>query len=163
MEPWESIGILGVTKRHPLRFSFRPKLWCDDPWPSITNPTSRTLLRRRLLLFFAAAIVACTSPAAPTGTGGVETLARNGQIEITNRTRAPIFTFVVGREGLALADWVPCVDAAKCQPLAPGAQRSAPYPIGEREALVNWWHAVMGLDGRLRPDRIHVAIVPLNE
>ena len=105
------------------------------------------------------AAVACASPAAPVEIDGVEAAVRDGEIEITNWTSEPVFTFVIGRELAARALWGPCADATKCPPIPPGGQRRVAFPAGEDEALVNWWHAVAARDGALRPDSIRVGIV----
>src|SRR5687767_13666321 len=124
---------------------------------------------RQQIAFLAAilvSLVACGDGTEPTQIGGVEAVARLGQIEITNRTTSPVFTFVIGRESAALVDWIACVNAAVCPPLAPNDIKRVPYPKKtdgrpEREALVYWWHAVLGSNGQQRPDSIRVGIVPL--
>ena len=134
-----------------------------------------TTARRRCaaIMFLLGATGGCgTATTPPTGPAGGETIyavAREQRISITNVTRQPIFTFVVGRNAAELINWAPCVAAPSCPPLAPGKTRHAPYPARyladgrerEREALVYWWHAIRGRDGVVRPDSIRVRIVTL--
>lgn len=99
-------------------------------------------------------------------TGPVEAVARHQLITITNRTRQPIVTFVVGRKAAALINWAPCVSGPSCPALLPGHSKSAPSPTAgpagpESEALVYWWHAVRDVDGVMRPDSIRALIVGL--
>ena len=113
----------------------------------------------RVLGLVSFALISCASPAAPVEIGGVEAVVQGGEIEITNWTSEPVFTFVIGRELAALALWGPCVDAAKCPPIPAGGQRRVAFPAGEKEALVYWWHAVPARDGSLRPDSIRAGVV----
>jgi len=108
--------------------------------------------------------------ASSAGAGGALLAARapgDSTLALTNRTGAPVYTFVVGRERSALVRWAPCVDAATCPPIAPGETRQVPLvvraPDGGREpeALVHWWHAVPAPGGGVRPDSIRVVTVPL--
>ena len=91
---------------------------------------------------------------------------RDGQLELTNGTSAPVFTFIVGREMAKVVRWAPCVEPFECPPIAPGATRRVALPQGpggaaEREALVNWWHRATGPDGTMQPDSIRTIVVPL--
>ena len=110
---------------------------------------------------------ACSSSfTAPGRPGEVAATADSRVLRLTNRTARPAFTFVIGREIAATVLWAPCVDAARCPPIAPSATRDLPYRDGliaddEREALVHWWHADAGADGTLRPDSIRTIVVPL--
>ena len=115
-------------------------------------------------------LLLATGGCSPTGLRPAETVAAvagEQQIAITNQTRRPIFTFVVGREMAALVYWVPCMSGPECEPLPPGATRYVPYPSAaipeaEREALVYWWHAVRSPTGRVvRADSIRALIVKL--
>jgi hypothetical protein len=96
----------------------------------------------------------------------VRVTATPASLLLTNAGAEPVFTFVVGRETAALIDWIPCVDAARCPPIAPGATRREPRPTRpggapEGEALVYWWRAAPGPGDAPRPDRIRVIVVRL--
>lgn len=115
------------------------------------------------LLSGAAGCSALTAPT-PAVAVGADALAK--RIVITNRSRRPVFTFVVGRRAAALILWAPCVGAPGCGHVEPGGTRTEPYPgqeqgEAEQEAIVHWWHAVPDGHGGLRPDSIRSLIVPL--
>ena len=105
--------------------------------------------------------------ATPTSVAGTFTASVvDGQLEVINGTTMPVYTFVVGREMAKVVRWAPCVDDAQCPPLAPGASRRTPLPRGpggaaEQEALVNWWHRVVGPDSVARMDSVRTIVVPL--
>ena len=122
------------------------------------------------IMFLLGATGGCgTATTGPASGETIYAVAREQRILITNVTRQPIFTFVVGRNAAALINWAPCFAAPSCPPLVPGQTRHAPYPEPslaggrerEREALVYWWHAIQGRDGVVRPDSIRVRIVTL--
>jgi len=107
----------------------------------------------------AAILVACADSTAPGDTVGAT--ARGTEVTIVNRTRTPVFTFVVGARTAALIYWGPCVDAARCAPLAPGATRRDTVPEAATEgAMVYWWHAVRGPTGALEPDAVRAIPLP---
>jgi hypothetical protein len=97
----------------------------------------------------------------------LDVVADGERIAITNRTREPVFIFVIGRHLAALTLWGPCVVVAPgCEPLAPGETRFEPYPSHdipavETEAIVYWWRAVPTLGGRRSYDRIRPVVVTL--
>lgn len=118
------------------------------------------------LLCVAAAAGCSSGPAAPVDGGGLDIAVARPYLSLTNRTAAPAFTFVVGRSAAASINWAPCVDADRCPPIAPGATRRDPYPLGldgarDREAIVHWWHAVPGPGGAPQPDSIRAVVVGL--
>jgi len=95
----------------------------------------------------------------------LDIVADGQRISITNRTRKPVFMFVVGRQLAASIDWAACVTPA-CQPLAPGETRHVPYPSEripdvEAEALVYWWHAASFFGAQMGYDRVRSEIVAL--
>ena len=132
------------------------------------TPRNRHLPPARFAVFALAAfaLLACAAGTDPTRIGGVDAISRHGSLEVTNRTDAPVFTMIVGRETATLIDWIPCVDAARCPPIPPGESRRQANPRTmnrslEKEAIVSWWHAVATPNG-LSPDSIRSAVVPLN-
>lgn len=130
------------------------------------RPCHRSLPRAAILALATFATLACSGTTDPTRIGGVDAVSRDGNLEVTNRTDAPVFTFIIGRETSALADWVPCVDAARCPPIPPGESRRQANSrkidgSREKEAVVSWWHAVATPNG-LHPDSIRSAVVPLH-
>jgi len=88
-------------------------------------------------------------------------------LRLTNHTDRPVFTFVIGRVTAMLADWVPCADAERCPPIAPGATREVPAPQRtpsgekEKEAIVYWWYAVATPGGGFAADSIRAIVVGL--
>jgi hypothetical protein len=71
---------------------------------------------------------------------------------LLNRGDRAVYSHVEDRARLALADWYPCTDPARCPPIAPGAERA--IRIGGssglahgRDAVVYWWHAVATTEG----------------
>lgn len=137
------------------------------------SPLTRTRLisarrvARLATVTAAAALLACTSTG-PGSVGDVTAIARRGEIEITNATNLPVFTFVIGRNAAAVSSWMACADQALCPPLPPGGRRTEPYPapvggVPEREALVYWWHSARDSNGGLVPDSIRYRIVVLEQ
>ena len=130
--------------------------------------SSRTLRPRRALalgalMLLAGAMPACGSSTAPSD---VIPLRDEYAVVIRNRTNAPMFTFVVGRQAAALVDWFPCVDAVRCPPIMPGRAATRTVNgtlerIREREALVYWWHAVGRPDGTVGHDSVRYVVVEL--
>ena len=117
-------------------------------------------------LLIVSAANACSTVSGPSSGDGVGAAARNGQLEVRNRSDQPVFIFVIGRVAAAYTDWIACADASACPPIPTGGRQLFPYPasrsgVVEREALVFWWHAVRGTDGSFRPDSIRALIVPL--
>lgn len=129
---------------------------------SVVVRPCRTLLISALIV----AAIACRSSTAPTEIGGVVATARLQDVELTNHTKEPVFSFTVGRKSSALVDWAPCADAVRCQPLAPGDTRITRYVtlpgVSEDEVVVSWWHSLRGANGVARPDSIRSAIVPVS-
>lgn len=97
--------------------------------------------------------------------GPLLALAGRGELWLLNRGDQPVFTFVLDQEALALANWAPCADAARCPPLQPGTQRAVKFGTeggiraGHR-AVVSWWYAVPGPEGA-QAGEIHSFVVQL--
>jgi hypothetical protein len=111
-------------------------------------------------------VSACTSSTAPTQIDGVVARSTHGHLTIANRTDSPVFLFVIGRETVNVIDWIPCTDAVRCPPLAPGASVTQPNPrrtdtSREKEAVVYWWHVVPS-QGGFRADQIRSGVVKLD-
>ena len=96
------------------------------------------------------------SATAPHGgsSGPVFAVVGAREVWLLNRGERPVYSLVLDRELLAAVDWVPCVDAVRCPPLAPGARLALPIggeqPLSLRrghEAAVFWWYAVPGERG----------------
>ena len=121
---------------------------------------------RRLWVLLLAGALGCSS-STEVAIGGVVANAEPGQIAITNRTGALVYTFVLGRNASALVDWIPCSDPATCAGLEVGGTRRVPNPSSlgtsppETEALVYWWHLVPAPGGGFKPDSIRVGVVRL--
>ncbi|HZF67255.1 MAG TPA: hypothetical protein VEZ47_04375 [Gemmatirosa sp.] len=124
-----------------------------------------------LAVLVASVAAACQTPTAAgearTRSGVRAEYRGGGLLRLSNATAAPVFSVVLGRRTAPLVLWGACVDAALCPPLAPGASREVAVDTvardgaRETEAIVYWWHAVPGADGRLRPDSIRSDIVGL--
>jgi hypothetical protein len=89
----------------------------------------------------------CSSPVEPRSIKleQVTFSARAPYMHITNRTSAPVYTFIVGRNASAFVDWFPCV-SEECPSIPPLKTVSKHYndaniDANETEALVYWWHA----------------------
>jgi hypothetical protein len=130
-------------------------LWIKSAWRSSV-----------IALVVLSATTGCSSVSGPSSTDRVDARARNGQIEVLNNSDQPAFIYLIGRDAAAYTDWIACADASACTPIPAGGRRTLLYPssqvgVGEREAIVYWWHAVKGADARFRPDSIRSLIVPL--
>jgi hypothetical protein len=109
-------------------------------------------------------LAGCRVVTGPFGAEGeVRATATSDAVRVVNEGPAPAFFVTFGREAVSRILWAPCVDAARCPPLAPGDVRTVPRPVegdqAEREAVVYWWRAVPGADGALRPDSIRTIVV----
>ena len=117
-----------------------------------------------------AAVVAaaggCRSALDPVSDGTLRVAVAADSVRVRNLGDRPVFTLLVGDETAPLITWYPCVDAARCPPIAPGATRAEPRPttVGgrpERGATVYWWRAVLVAGGPARPDSVRVLHVRL--
>jgi hypothetical protein len=102
---------------------------------------------RRLLAVLAVVFASCSSPVEPHSINLDQVIfaPRDPYIRITNRTNAPVYTFIVGRNASAAVDWFPCV-SEECPSIPPLKTVSKHYSDAiidenETEALVYWWHA----------------------
>lgn len=124
-------------------------------------------LHRLPTLAAVALFTACASLTESTPADAVRASADAEAVRVTNGTRRPVFTFVVGRSALTRILWGPCADAVRCPPpIAPRATRTEPrsqmlLDADDREVVVHWWHAVTGPDGLPRPDSIRAFTVTL--
>ncbi len=89
------------------------------------------------------------------------TLAED-ELVVTNHTREPIWTFVIGRASAALIYWVPHLEG---EGLAPGASERIKLSDidkskSEDEVLVYWWQAIVE-DGERVPGEVHSLRVEL--
>jgi hypothetical protein len=111
---------------------------------------------------------ACGDPSGPAAPGSVgdsvSVTFSGGQIALANHTDSPVFIHAGTQYWAVHSDWVACVYAVGCSPLAAGATRSIPVPsnpngIPTGTVIVSWWHAVAGPGGVLRPDSIRVVLI----
>ncbi|HET7563694.1 MAG TPA: hypothetical protein VFJ96_01770 [Gemmatimonadaceae bacterium] len=93
--------------------------------------------------------VACGNPSGPDAKGYLDVQAVAPNLELQNRSAAPIYTRIVDSEYAALSLWMPCTDPAKCTALQPAERREVPYikikgysPSSTREVIVYWYHLV---------------------
>ncbi len=119
------------------------------------------------VLLLPLAVLACTSPTATSPDGTFRVQADGHHLTLTNRTDAPAFYFLVERGTAASILWVPCVDLSSDCPRVPAQDFVEVlytdifgYTASAREALVHWWFAVRGENGRLEPDSIRGLVVP---
>ena len=127
----------------------------------------RSRRRYGAILVLVLATSGCDAPTG-LGSGTVAAVDRDQTIAITNRTRRDVYLFAVGCQAAALINWAQCVSGPSCVPLRPGETRRIPYSAAlisgaERGAIVYWWHAVRGPDGRLRPGSVQRELVPLSD
>ena len=97
--------------------------------------------------------------------GPLLAIAGKGELWLLNRGDEPVFTFVFDQDALAMANWAPCTDAARCPPLQPGAQRAVKFGSeggirAGHAAVVNWWYALPGPEGAVAGP-IHSFVVRL--
>lgn len=91
-----------------------------------------------------------------------------GEVELDNRTNAPVYTFVIERDAAARSMWGPCSNPATCDAISPGQERRiayddiAGYEPGADEAIVYWWHLVPAPGGGFAPDSIRSEVVRLD-
>ena len=117
------------------------------------------------LLLSVLVIGACAESTGVVDVDGVRLQTDGSRIQLTNNTDSPVFFYVVGMKSAPLYDPYLCLDASRCTPLEPGVTQSIPYPTfnGEREteAILTWWHSVVGPDGQLRADSFRTRRFPL--
>jgi hypothetical protein len=111
-------------------------------------------------------LTACHDPSGLRVLDGVSAEAHYQQVVVANNSATAIFTIVIGRNAQARVDWIPCVDAVRCPPIAPGQSQMRPYGSvtldpGEKEIVVHWWHAVPDGSGGTRAGDFQSLIVPL--
>lgn len=91
-----------------------------------------------------------------------------GEVQLDNRTNAPVYTFVIEREAAARTDWVACTNPATCDAIAPGQERRIAYDdipgyeTGDDEAIVYWWHLMPAPGGGFAPDSLRSEVVRLD-
>lgn len=125
-----------------------------------------TRLGRTVIVLALASITGCDLLTAPADSGAVEIAVQDGQLALVNHTTAPTFIQVESQRTAASVDWVPCVDALHCSPLAAGATRLVPVPSNPdgspaQAVIVNWWHVVDWPVDALRPDSVRSVVIPL--
>ena len=105
----------------------------------------------------------------PTGTGSAGLLVRAAPpvLNLTNRSSAPIYSFVIDRGVAAFTDWAPCTDPGTCPALKTGETSPLGYAqiVGysstSTEAIVYWWHLVPDGTSGFRPDSIRNVVTAL--
>lgn len=124
-------------------------------------------MRPLIVLGLAAATAACSDPVR-VRTDVARITVEGRAIVVANIAPATLYTFVVDRNALALIDWVPCNDPARCTGVAPGAAQRiafedvAAYQPGSAEAVVYHWLLVHGNSpSGFVMDSLRATIVPL--
>lgn len=116
-------------------------------------PRPAIMLRRRaplvlLLLATALPVPGCTGASAADEPPPFQAVARDGTLELDNRSGRTVFYRALDPDLAARARWVPCTDAAQCDHLAPNAGAQLPldevdgHVPGARQVTVFWWFAV---------------------
>ena len=109
---------------------------------------------------------ACTQPTSPI-LGVVSARGIGQNVEITNHTFAPVYTFVIDRGAAAYTDWGPCTDPTLCAATAPQSGSVLPYSqivgytLTSREVIVYWWHLVPDGASGFRADSTRAIIIGL--
>lgn len=114
-------------------------------------------------------VVNCSDPTGPVG-DEVRVDANVGSLRITNTLSEPVYTKVIGRAQLPLADWIPCVDDDRCGRIDAGSSIDVPDPNSilppgapmSDEAAVYWWTAVESESGERVPGPRESLLVPLS-
>jgi hypothetical protein len=110
-------------------------------------------------------IVACADPTAIIR-GRIAVRAVSPDLQITNQSGVPVYSFIVERAAAAHTDWAPCNQPTLCAGIAAGATANVPYSqivgytSGAREAIVYWWHLRASSVG-FQPDTIRAVVIAL--
>jgi hypothetical protein len=110
--------------------------------------------------------VACSNPTTPIE-GEVAVRAVPPDLQVSNQTPTPVYSFIIERGAAAYTDWAPCNDPTRCTALAAGATTTLPYAriVGytpaAREAIVYWWHLIPEGGAAVRPDSIRAVVTAL--
>jgi hypothetical protein len=90
----------------------------------------------------------------------VTVTASTDSLVITNRTEAPIWTFVAGQQALTTMLWAPRLDGAGIAPGESERLALADIPKGpdEQEVIVYWWHAVEENEEQVPGDTQSIAV-----
>jgi hypothetical protein len=131
------------------------------------SPRARGVLPDMRRLFSTVTMVltaACSSPVEPAAVNLDQVIftPRAPNIRISNRTFAPVYTFIVGRNASAVVDWFPCV-REDCPSIPPFTTVTKRYDesfidASETEALVYWWHAEV-VNGERRAGVVRSGVV----
>lgn len=116
-----------------------------------------------------AALTTLLGCGSPTGTASAGLLVRAAPpvLSLTNRSSAPIYSFVIDRGAAAFTDWAPCTDPGTCPAIKVGETSSLGYAqiVGysstSTEAIVYWWHLVPDGTNGFRPDSIRNVVTTL--
>jgi hypothetical protein len=103
-----------------------------------------------------------TLAAACSRSGPVDVTTEAAALRIQNASDSPVYFFVVGRQRAALINWAPCTAPPSCPSVQPHAERLVPVAdIGEREAIVYWWHLIPAAGDGFQVDAIRAIAVSL--
>lgn len=123
---------------------------------------------RVLTLLSVLALLGCAEPTGPVNSELLVADARQGTVRLANRTREPVYYFVVERDFAALALFAACTDPATCAKVpARGTievdyDDVAGYKAGAAEAIVLHYRLVAADGGGFRPDSVRALVIPLN-
>ena len=101
---------------------------------------------------------------APAPGAELQVTARPGELELRNLDTLSVHTAVFGGTGSPL--FLGCAGPG-CPALAPGAVQVVPnsdvygYSTTHRDAVVYWWHSVIGADGQWQGDSMRSVAVTL--
>lgn len=124
-------------------------------------------MRRFLTLCCSILAVSCSNPVEVRS--DIARITVDGQaIVVANIGDAPLYYFAADRNALALLDWIPCTDPAKCIGIASGASKRiafsevVAYQPGSAEAVVYHWRLIPGnAASGFVMDSLRATIVPM--
>ena len=124
-------------------------------------------MKRLVSVMLAAfALGACSDPTS-VESDIISAQAASGRLNITNNSDDPVYYFAADREALALIDWAPCQDPARCNAIPPHSTRTiafqsiAGYQTGSGSALVYHWKLLERAPAGYQIDSIRYVIVSL--
>lgn len=113
-------------------------------------------------------LASCAEFLGPAESGTFTAEARPPDLELSNRTGAPVYYFAIEAELAARALWAPCTDPRACRSVAAGERTRIALDavpgyddISPERVLVYWWHLVPSTDGSFAAEDIRVVAVDL--
>lgn len=113
------------------------------------------------------AVLSCSTPTGPSSSDILRAEASPPTLTLANLGARTVYPVIFERETATRISFMPCLDPAICDGLAPSATRTLPYSeitgyhAGAREAVVYHWQLVANPAGGFLPDSMRALIVRL--